>query len=576
MKTYHKKFHGSLIMIALIMLGTAMLLQNYGSEDLVGMVVGSDQPNNITFYTNSDEYVYEYDESTGLYVYKDSTGTYAYDPDTDVLIGSVKGQTLSEVYAEDPVTGIYNIKLDASTMELIEVSDNQWGVQYTEEIKSEGKTIKISNVELTDEKTKKEGNIIVYDDNNKAIAAYNIIKDEDGTVYLGTTITENGEDVYYYIDVNKEEMCDEAGNCRVYSDKILPLEDIKDELQESGAYKKAVATIESSTEEDIFPIRVAEEKARAEARSKQLSNLASELSKSGITVTEADLDAEEKAINNYMADEYEGDVYYDVTTGHYEGKIGEYGVLYNGDDIGIYVKTETYNGYVYKHKENGKTTYYTCKGGANTCSGKQQEKYDDGSSLRKDFKSAENEVDKVAEEVADKLKDETINLKYKMTVREASYRKGVYEKQAAQTRALISGWLNKWIDNALGGWSKGVPAGICAHIFGLEYYKEDGWVRTAMNASSTELQAQLIANSHTVIIEGEKEEIDTNLYRYAYTLRLLANQTTEWQTYLYNSCDDETSEEVFYDYGALSAGEYYSFHYAGYADQDMIFDCEQE
>lgn len=277
---------------------------------------------------------------------------------------------------------------------------------------------------------------------------------------------------------------------------------------------------------------------------------------------------EGKNINKYLTEEYgkekeQQKIMYDETSGHFVGQIGDYKIAYMGDDIGVLEG----NDWVYKHTEKGKTTYYTCNEDKNCLSEEGQEKYKETPGLRKEFRGAEKAVDRLATEVGDEVDT---------TIREAVYRQHVYDQQEAQTKGLISGWLNKMLDNQFGGWSRGVPAGICAHILGLEYYKEEGWSRTPMNSSAEQLQSHLIANSRTVIIEGEKEEITENLFRYAYTLKLLANQSMEWTTYLYNSCSQEASTDVFYDYGALGAGEYYSFHYAGAGEQDMIFDCTQE
>jgi hypothetical protein len=38
MKQHQKKYYGSLFMILFLVVGTALLLQNYGTKDLVGMV----------------------------------------------------------------------------------------------------------------------------------------------------------------------------------------------------------------------------------------------------------------------------------------------------------------------------------------------------------------------------------------------------------------------------------------------------------------------------------------------------------------------------------------------------------
>jgi hypothetical protein len=147
-----------------------------------------------------------------------------------------------------------------------------------------------------------------------------------------------------------------------------------------------------------------------------------------------------------------------------------------------------------------------------------------------------------------------------------------YKKIEAYNQARFVGLLNSLLDEKWGAWSNGVPSKICAKVFGLEYYKQDGWTRVPENSSAYQIQADLLKNIRTVMIEGEKEEIFEGMYRYAYTIRLLTNSTVQWETYLKNSCTKETSIEVFYDYGLLYQGQHFLYHYAGSQTQDMIFE----
>ncbi|MEK6922018.1 MAG: hypothetical protein AABX82_09065, partial [Nanoarchaeota archaeon] len=292
------------------------------------------------------------------------------------------------------------------------------------------------------------------------------------------------------------------------------------------------------------------------------------------------LEGEETAIEEYLETTGHANVEYDPTTGQYSGTIGDYEVSYVKDNLAVTLADGTT--VVYKDTSTIPATYRTADG--------KKVDADDVKNARETLSKAQIEVDKLEANVQKQLKncenekkeclitytENGKEVRVSATARQEAYMNKIYEQQEAQVKGLISGWLNNWLDDILGGWSRGVPAGICAHIFGLEYYKQDGWTRVPMNASTDQLQSELIANSRTVIIEGEKEEITESLFRYAYTIKLLANESVEWQTYMYNSCTAETSVEQFYDYGYLAPAAYFSFHYAGAGDVDMIFDCATE
>ncbi len=310
-----------------------------------------------------------------------------------------------------------------------------------------------------------------------------------------------------------------------------------------------------------------------------------------------DVKGEYQAINAYLlSSDATQTITYNPVTSHYTGTM-EYGgtkydVEYHNDDIGITTTVQNQKGEsvdvtIYKDTSSIPPTYYTLgdKG--------QKVSYKPDATTKENIRDAEHAVEDVEEDIQQEMQkcakaksDEECQLTYTTddgttirldaTARQEAFMNRMYAEQEAKVQGLIAGWLNGWLDEKLGGWSRGVPAGICAYFFGLEYYKQDGWTRVTMNASVDQLQSQLIANSRTVIIEGEKEEITEEMFRYAYTIKLLANQSVEWQTYLYNSCTGETSVDTFYDYGSLLAGGYFAFHYAGAGAQDMIFECTNE
>ncbi|MBI5072386.1 hypothetical protein HZA99_01060 [Candidatus Woesearchaeota archaeon] len=306
--------------------------------------------------------------------------------------------------------------------------------------------------------------------------------------------------------------------------------------------------------------------------------------------------AEDEAINKYLDNHGLEAWDYSVATGKYS--CGSCGISYNSKGA-LVVKTaisddkgNSKDVYVYEQKNGlNPVSYYVCE--TSDCEKGTLYTGNQRNSIKDAYKEGKREADgteKTMQRAMDSGKDIPLLdadgtqltdkdgklLFMKSTLRQRAYMDKIYKQQEAQVVGLLSGYLNNWIDEKLGSWSRGVPAGICKYIFGFDYYKNAGWVAVPANTSSSQLQSQLIANSRTVMIEGEKEEITENLFRYAYTIRLLANQSLEWQTYLSNSCSGKTSVEQFYDYGALAPGAYYAFHYAGSGEQDMTFDCTQE
>ena len=104
-----------------------------------------------------------------------------------------------------------------------------------------------------------------------------------------------------------------------------------------------------------------------------------------------------------------------------------------------------------------------------------------------------------------------------------------YNRISQQFTGWLAGVISNELDKKLGSWSRGVPAGICKNIFGLEYYRNPGWIRVEPNASVYEAGQQMISHARTALISGEKEEITSTLMRYAYSLRLLGDTSVEWE-----------------------------------------------
>lgn len=580
------------------------VLEETGEEEDTGytgeeITFGEIEPEQIAVETTAqEEIIISYKDATGTeyswdgkITYDSITKTYTIDLDTDpdlvgytdkgdllkdlsILLPTATSITLEGIKEGEVVTETANVDNLESLKKVLESAEAaQAATTKTAEAAKEtgAKPAATQKAETTGRYSEEDKKFII------TTVAGNEVELQMVTVggkpygrYVGEKAT------YYYNKDGKVYKMNNEGELVLHSDKST--------LVTGEALKNLVVVLSDKEKTKNFPedekSKASREAKKAAEKQQKLTSLATEY---GVSVS--DITNEEDAINTYLKSAgapYVGYIY-DAATGHYTG--GTYGINYVGDNMGITVK-ETKEGKettqtVYKEREKGKTTYYVCTN--KDCS--ETEKVKETDALKKQFREAEKEQDRIGTSVGNEVRSGGIQNKViingkevvlKTTIAEAHYLQKQYEQQAVQVKGLLTGYLNKWLDKQLGGWSRGVPAGICAQVFGLEYYKEAGWNRVPMNASSYELQSRLLANSKTVIIEGEKEEITDSLFRYAYTLRLLANQSFEWQTYLYNSCSQETSEEVFYDYGALGAGEYYAFHYAGAAERDMIFDCAQE
>ncbi len=156
-------------------------------------------------------------------------------------------------------------------------------------------------------------------------------------------------------------------------------------------------------------------------------------------------------------------------------------------------------------------------------------------------------------------------------LQEQQYFQTYNQIHSANMNQLV-GYLNGALTKKLGPKLAEVPSRFCRNMLHVGDFPEDSWLNIPHNTTPAGLQYALTKGIRTVNIDGEKEEITPEMYRYAYTVRILADQYVAWETYLYNSCTEEDSKEIFYDYGSVSMGEYFMYHYAGSAGEDMIFE----
>ncbi len=514
MKQHQKKYYGSLVFITVLILATAVVLQeyglkNFGKGDLVGMVTET-----INLTTNN--------ENTGI------------------------GEITSATY-ESGGTFTIIVNENEYRYKIVYIEDEPYAEWFS-----------------TD-------NTVYYTDKNAIMYTEN----EDGDLQK--------------VDINKG------------MDTSLM-------NSETSSVIQALTEAFAEFDKELVSIEFADAKAfiMTEAQKQEYQRYAEQIAQQlGVTSEEAYqiVVGEREAINSYiyLYKEAYNDIQYDPTTGYYSGTTSDGTVIFHDEEgnTGTMVTTKVTGGttdvYIIKNKAGfGKATYSSCAAADivdGICGDPQPYKGEtEGfSDAINGARDAEEDIEEAVQDEMERCKKATIEnpcqLTYDQvdtkksittTARMQAYQNMIYQQQENQVRGLLTGWLNNFIDKKLGGWSRGVPAGICAHILNFEYYKQDGWTRVPSNSSAEQLQSKLIANSRTVIIEGEKEEITVSLFRYAYTIKLLANQSIEWQTYLYNSCSGKTSVEQFYDYGYLAAGSYFSFHYAGAGDVDMIFDCTKE
>ncbi len=438
-----------------------------------------------------------------------------------------------------------------------------------------------------------DGQVFIEDTNSHTLTAYNLI-DVRGRTYFATSVS--GTTIL--VDLISGHKYEQQGD--VLYKVAETSNDLSSELLDS-IYSAAFT--DSATNEDLkVAIQGAAKRpellTEEEQKRKNYETIAAELGLGEEGA--ARIQGEDEAVNGYLSNTLkEKSIYYDVSTNQYFGTTNGVNIVHDsngntGTAIIVSKNDQSMTYYVFKEKAGfGEATYSYCTSVLNgICNDPKPYTGENTEGFSEAIEKAKKEERRIQDAVQEEMRRcKNNNLvctlmdgdtRITATARQEAYMNKIYEQQEAQVKGLLTGWLNNFIENGccgwggLGGWSRGVPADICASIFGLEYYKQDGWTRVPRNASADQLQSKLIANSRTVIIEGEKEEITESLFRYAYTMKLLANESVEWQTYMYNSCTAETSVDVFYDYGYLAPGAYFSFHYAGAGDVDMIFDCTQE
>ncbi|MGM5482647.1 MAG: hypothetical protein ACQESF_04255 [Nanobdellota archaeon] len=177
--------------------------------------------------------------------------------------------------------------------------------------------------------------------------------------------------------------------------------------------------------------------------------------------------------------------------------------------------------------------------------------------------------------------------------------KSLRDQLAQKGRGKIKAILSSWTENLFGKYLKGFPALICGDSL---YRKEEEETETdsegifeSMMAPESEyksnMEKRILEDTKTTMLAGEKAQLDKNLYRYAFTMRLIGGPDGgKWTVYLYNSCTKESSLSDFkksdgkygwMDHGLISSQEYIGRHYAGGqsasgAGESMVFDCSKE
>ncbi|MBI5001986.1 hypothetical protein HZC31_01225 [Candidatus Woesearchaeota archaeon] len=585
MKSHQKKYYGSLFVIMFLIVATAMLLTRSGNNNVTGMTT-FEEGNQVSYlyYDGTDNVIYE------DYLYYHNGNYYVKNSETDTELGkafSSYGDAVTYMNEHVPRSAkktVINLETDFSVISTYTIGEDAAYIR-TKIADETASPFNVKAATTADAQTvSKAGKVETFDyaeDTNTL------------TVKIGGYTYE-----YKIVEIGGEYYAEKtSGGTKFYTDEAGVIWKYEGEkLVKTGSIESAFL----GTDDKVLPVFSAvlsnEEERRSTAKKMEAyQKTATEI---GGGVTGEDLYGEETAINAYLdLSESTKGVTYDVASGYYSGKTSEGTYIFHDKDgnTGTSVTvskqdgtTTTINILKEKGTPLGKPTYYQCttidEHGICTAKVKYSGDTSDFSDAITDAKKADEDIQEGIQkqmEICKKPDNSACQLKsgdtqISATARQTAFMNRMYAEQEAKVQGLIAGWLNGWLDEKLGGWSRGVPAGICAYIFGLEYYKQDGWTRVTMNASVDQLQSQLIANSRTVIIEGEKEEITEDMFRYAYTVKLLANQSVEWQTYLYNSCTGETSVDTFYDYGSLLAGGYFAFHYAGAGAQDMIFECEQE
>lgn len=185
--------------------------------------------------------------------------------------------------------------------------------------------------------------------------------------------------------------------------------------------------------------------------------------------------------------------------------------------------------------------------------------------------------------------DEKIVRKGKDTPEVEAFMKNSWQNLISKGRGKLVGMLNSYFEQYMGKYTKW-SAYICGDSLYSETSQSSGdsseFLPMADPVTYKSVQEkQLLEDTKTVILAGEKTELMSTLYRYAVTLKMIGGTESEsWKLYLYNSCTGEDSltdaEESdgslgWYEYGSIGSKAFFGVHYAGQAGNDMILDCTE-
>lgn len=159
-----------------------------------------------------------------------------------------------------------------------------------------------------------------------------------------------------------------------------------------------------------------------------------------------------------------------------------------------------------------------------------------------------------------------------------------YNRFLSYGRAKMGAYFDSLIEAAYP--TDKMIAGMC----GDEPHIERKWTRTGSalwplgtwtTTTSSTLEAQMLNDFSYINLEGEKEEITEDMYRYSITLSVLPSAGIEFKLFLHNSCTDESSEEnaeghQFADAGRLFRGQVFRKHYADAEGEKMTFTCSED
>jgi len=161
----------------------------------------------------------------------------------------------------------------------------------------------------------------------------------------------------------------------------------------------------------------------------------------------------------------------------------------------------------------------------------------------------------------------------------AAAREQYWQQLESKTRGQISEVLGAYLSDILGP-----PDVALSYICGDRMYRTDTeykpnkqGIPVPSSTWKTEKEIEFYEDLRTSIVFGEVTEITSSLYRYEATIKIIGDEATpEWELYFKNSCDGETSKEIWKEYGQVGNGQVFQMLYAGTSDDDMVFDCEED